>query len=64
VLVATDPAVEVWVERYLAKYRPVSPEMSGEFIRANLVVEVVPDRAFGIIEREEEFSTRATRWRF
>jgi hypothetical protein len=33
-------------------------------IRANLVVEVVPDRAFGIIEREEEFSTRATRWRF
>jgi nitroimidazol reductase NimA-like FMN-containing flavoprotein (pyridoxamine 5'-phosphate oxidase superfamily) len=64
VLVATDPAVEVWVERYLAKYRPVSPELSGEFIRANLVVEVVPDRAFGIIEREEEFSTRATRWRF
>jgi len=23
-----------------------------------------PERAFGIIEREDAFSTRATRWRF
>jgi hypothetical protein len=26
--------------------------------------EMFPDRAFGIIERPDEFSTRATRWRF
>jgi hypothetical protein len=64
VLGETDPALGVWVERYLAKYRPISAELSGDFITANLVVEVVPDRAFGIIEREDDFSTRATRWRF
>jgi nitroimidazol reductase NimA-like FMN-containing flavoprotein (pyridoxamine 5'-phosphate oxidase superfamily) len=64
ILEPTDPAIEVWVERYLAKYRPVSPDLSADFIRANLVVEVVPDRAFGIIEREDEFSSKATRWTF
>ena len=36
----------------------------AEFVRRHLVIEVVPDRAFGIVEREDEFSTRATRWRF
>ena len=30
----------------------------------NLVIELVPDRAFAVIEREDEFATRATRWRF
>ena len=64
VLDPADPAVAVWVDRYIAKYRPVSPELSADFLRANLVVEVAPDRAFGIIEREDEFSIRATRWRF
>jgi hypothetical protein len=53
-----------WVERYLAKYAPLAPGLSGEFIRANLLVEVAPERAFGIIEREEEFAARATRWVF
>ena len=33
-------------------------------LSGHLVIEVVPDRAFGIVEREDEFSTRATRWRF
>ena len=28
------------------------------------LVEVTPERAFGIIEREEEFAQRATRWRW
>ena len=37
---------------------------TADFIRENLVVELVPERAFGIIEREEEFAARATRWRF
>ena len=31
---------------------------------ANPVFAVQPEVAFGIIEREPEFSTRATRWRF
>ncbi len=54
----------VWVERYLAKYQPASPDLSAEFIAANLLVEVVPERAFGVIERADEFATRATRWVF
>ena len=42
----------------------MAPELSAEFLRQNLVFEVVPERALAIIEREEEFATRATRWRF
>lgn len=62
--VTDDARKDFWVERYLAKYAPLSPELSGDFIRANLMLEVTPDRAFAIIETEEEFSTRATRWVF
>ena len=53
-----------WIDRYLAKYQPHSAELTGDFIAANLLVEVTPERAFAVIEREEEFSTRATRWVF
>lgn len=53
-----------WIERYLAKYQPISPEINADFLRRHLMVEFVPERAFAIIEREEEFSTRATRWVF
>lgn len=60
-----DPARrETWIERYLAKYRPLSPDLTADFIRENLIVELVPERAFAIIETAEEFATRATRWRF
>ena len=55
---------EVWIGRYLTKYRPLSADLSADFLRQNLVVEVTPDRAFAIIEREQEFAERATRWRF
>lgn len=53
-----------WIDRYLAKYRPISPDISADFLRQHLMLEFVPDRAFAIVEREEEFSTRATRWVF
>lgn len=53
-----------WTERYLAKYQPLAPGLSAEFVRQNLIVEFVPERAFAVIEREEEFSTRPTRWVF
>ena len=55
---------EIWVERYVDKYRPVAPDLSADFVLAHLVVEFRPERAFAIVEREEEFSTRATRWVF
>jgi hypothetical protein len=53
-----------WIERYLAKYQPISPDISAGFLRQHLILEFEPERAFGVIEREEEFSARATRWVF
>lgn len=53
-----------WIERYLAKYRAISPQTTADFLRRNLIIEFVPDRAFAVIERDDEFATRATRWVF
>ncbi len=53
-----------WIDRYLARYRPLSQDLSADFLRRHLMMEFVPERAFAIIEREDEFSTRATRWVF
>ena len=63
ILADDDERRDRWIERYVEKYEPGSDSMA-EFVRRHLVIEVVPDRAFGIVEREDEFSTRATRWRF
>ena len=59
-----DKRLTEWIERYLDKYRPISPDLSPDFLRQNLVFEFDPERAFAIIEREDEFSNRATRWVF
>ena len=59
-----DDRKALWIARYLAKYRPFSAELSAEFLLKNVIVEFEPERAFAVIEREEEFSTRATRWVF
>lgn len=63
-VVTHAPRQEEWIGRYLAKYRPLSADLSAEFLRENLMVEVVPGLALAVIEREDEFATRATRWRF
>ena len=63
-VVTGDDRAAAWVRRYLTKYQPMFPQLTAEFVHQNLIVEVQPTRAFGIIEREEEFSTRATRWVF
>ena len=62
--IAAEQRREEWIGRYLGKYAPTAPELSADFIRAHLLFEFEPDRAFGIIERDEEFATRATRWMF
>jgi PPOX class probable F420-dependent enzyme len=66
-----DPRLEVdavdrAVAAYAAKYAdgPESHDEMAEFLLAHTLVEVTPDRAFGIIERADEFATRATRWRW
>ncbi|HEX3621535.1 MAG TPA: pyridoxamine 5'-phosphate oxidase family protein [Acidimicrobiales bacterium] len=62
--VQDDGRTATWIGRYLAKYQPISPELTGEFLSANLLVEVDAERAFGVIERAVEFTTRPTRWVF
>ncbi|MEI7547939.1 MAG: pyridoxamine 5'-phosphate oxidase family protein [Actinomycetota bacterium] len=56
--------IDSWVERYVAKYRDEVGDDFEEFLRQNAMIEVVPVVAFGMIERADEFATRATRWRF
>lgn len=65
---ATDDGhdIDEMVAAYLAKYWEdpgVHTEMEA-FLRSHAIVEVTPDRAFGVIEREDEFGERATRWRW
>ncbi len=52
------------VALYVAKYSGEAPGDLGAFVRAHTIVEVRPTVAFGVVEREEDFATRATRWRF
>lgn len=59
---AIDRAVATYVTKYWEDPR-VHPEMEA-FLRSHAIIEVTPDRAFGIIEREDEFATRATRWKW
>ena len=55
---------EPFIEAYVAKYEADVAKQAelGEFVRRHAVFLVIPERAFGIIEREEEFAQRATRW--
>ncbi len=61
---ADASAVATMIETFVSKYWPDESDHAAmeRFLRNNAVVEVTPDRAFGIVEREEEFSQRATRW--
>src|SRR3954471_19142670 len=62
--VETGERREGWIERYLAKYGPPEPNLTGDFLRQHLFFEFVPERALAVIERADEFATRATRWVF
>jgi nitroimidazol reductase NimA-like FMN-containing flavoprotein (pyridoxamine 5'-phosphate oxidase superfamily) len=56
----TEPYVDAFARKYESD--PVKQRELAEFIHSNAIFQVVPERAFGIIEREDEFSQRATRW--
>ncbi|MGZ7087670.1 MAG: pyridoxamine 5'-phosphate oxidase family protein [Ilumatobacteraceae bacterium] len=64
VLLSEPARIDTWVDRYVQKYGPESPEGLGDFVRQHAVFEVAPTTAIAVIEREVEFATRATRWRF
>jgi nitroimidazol reductase NimA-like FMN-containing flavoprotein (pyridoxamine 5'-phosphate oxidase superfamily) len=55
---------DAYVDAYARKYEdePVKQTALADFMRENSIFEVTPERAFGIIEREDEFAKRATRW--
>jgi Pyridoxamine 5'-phosphate oxidase len=57
-------AVDAMVEVYVAKYwsDPSAYDEIERFLRSHAIFEFTPERAFAVIEREEEFSARATRW--
>lgn len=61
--------LETTVETYFAKYgeemgEDLDMDLDGvrKFLVDNASFEVIPERAFGIIERADEFAERATRW--
>jgi general stress protein 26 len=58
--------IDIWIDRYVAKYGNEVPDGDGlgDFVRSHAMFEVVPTKAIAIIEREDEFALRATRWRF
>lgn len=60
--------IRTWGQRWGAKYRDEMGEDVGddfeEFLRQNAMIEVAPTVAFAMIERPDEFASRATRWRF
>lgn len=64
---ANGPAIEAAIEAYIAKYGPemgMPPAGIAAFLRAQTAFVMIPERGFGIIETPEEFSARATRWRW
>jgi hypothetical protein len=61
-LLTDDADLDLWTEPYQAKY--VDADITADWLRQNSVFEVTPQQAFGIVERGDAFSDRATRWRF
>lgn len=59
---AAEPAVEAWAAKYEPLMDGASLDDAKAFMRANAIVEVTPERAFGIIEEPDRFGTAATRW--
>jgi nitroimidazol reductase NimA-like FMN-containing flavoprotein (pyridoxamine 5'-phosphate oxidase superfamily) len=64
-VVSPLPAAEqaAAIDRYVTKYaEPEGRAQMAEFVGSHALLVLRPERAFAVIEREEEFSTRATRW--
>ncbi|MFN0092438.1 MAG: pyridoxamine 5'-phosphate oxidase family protein [Acidimicrobiales bacterium] len=51
-------------QAYAHKYEPAEAKRAelAAFMASHAAFELLPERAFGIIEREDEFASRATRW--
>ncbi len=63
----TGSDIGEFVDGYVAKYgaeMEMERSQIEEFLGRNASFAVTPERAFGIIERADDFSKRATRWRW
>lgn len=58
-----DEAIDAYWGKYGEEMK-MDRSAVAAFLTAGASFEVSPERAFGIIERAEEFSQRATRWRW
>jgi hypothetical protein len=61
---AVGPDADRYIAAYVEKYEPdpvKAAAMTG-FLAANSMFCVTPDRAFAVIEREDDFGPKATRW--
>lgn len=59
------PMIEAWVDKYGDEIEVVdeaSREQARDFLRQGAMFEITPTRAFGLIERPDEFAAAATRW--
>jgi hypothetical protein len=62
-----EPATGAAIDAYIAKYGAemgMPADGIAEFLGAHTSFLMIPERGFGIIETPEEFSARATRWRW
>jgi hypothetical protein len=60
VAAAVDPALDLYVEKYWATEEE---KVEGKvFVSSHDVWELTPERAFGVIETEEDLARRATKW--
>jgi hypothetical protein len=53
-----------YIAAYVTKYEPdpVKAAAMTEFVAENSMFSVTPHRAFAVIEREDDFGSKATRW--
>jgi len=56
-----EPLIRAWVDKYQAELGD-DLDATREFMHQSSMWEVVPERAFGLIESPAQFSTAATRW--
>ncbi len=59
---AVSRAAAAWVTKYWDD--PSQHDEMAGFFRSNALYEVAPTKAYGMIEREEDFGPKATRWVF
>lgn len=64
---AAEPDTDLAIATYIPKYGPEMGQPDADieaFLRSHAGWVMDPDRAFGMVETPEEFSTKATRWRW